>query len=75
MKRQKLKARVFVELNGESVLWYELDEEGAVTWRLPKEVGGEIKAKMLKNIGGNMSRYMLTHKDCSLWEATDQGEK
>lgn len=59
MARNKLKARAFIEINGENVLWYEVDAEKNVTWHLPKDIkqGKEI----LKNIGRDMSLYCSSH--------------
>lgn len=57
MAKCKLRARAFIEINGEQKLWYEIDENGAVTWHLTKEKARELKKKLLGNIGTNMSRY------------------
>ena len=67
MARKKLRARVFIEINGEQKLWYEIDENGAVTWHLPKDTGKQIKNKILKNVGSNMSRYIIENPQSSLW--------
>ena len=57
MAKCKLRARAFIEINGEQKLWYEIDENGAVTWHLTKDTVRGLKEKMLENIGTNMSRY------------------
>ena len=67
MARQKLKTRVFIELNGKSELWYEVGENGTVVWHLPKDLGKKLKAQMLNNVGSNMSRYIMANSSSSLW--------
>ena len=67
MARQKLKARAFLEIDGERRLWYEISEDGSVTWHLPKEAVKQAKSQMMKNIGSNMSRYINTNPDSTLW--------
>ena len=55
MARQQLKARAFIDIDGEPRLWYEIDEHGSIIWHLPKNI--PQKAQMLKNIGRSMSEY------------------
>ena len=66
----KMTAKAYLEINGEKVLWYEVDEDRNVKWCLPKETSEPIKEKMLKNIGENMSRYIQNHPESALWEST-----
>ncbi|MGN1138122.1 MAG: hypothetical protein ACI4RM_01650 [Ruminococcus sp.] len=60
---RKLTAKAYIEVNGENVLWYEIDEDGKVTWYLPKEEGKKYRDQMLKNIGEQMSRYAYAHPE------------
>ena len=66
----KMTAKAYIKINGENVLWYEVDEDRNVTWYLPPEVTEPLKDKMLKNIGENMSRYIANHPESALWGST-----
>lgn len=44
MTRQALKVEAYIELNEkETVLWYTIDENGTVTWFLPKDKEDALK--------------------------------
>lgn len=61
MARKKLTSEVFVEIEGNQVLWYSVDEDGKATYYLPEEKSAAIEQAMLKNIEEHMSRYYSTH--------------
>lgn len=63
MASRKLTAKAYIEVDGKNILWYEIDEDGKVTWHLPKEEGKRYRDKMLKNIGEQMSRYAFAHPE------------
>lgn len=65
MARQALSAEVYININGEDKLWYSISADRKVTWYLPKDI--KEKKQILKNIGKQMSIYMLSHPECSLW--------
>ena len=70
-RAKELTCKAYVEINGESVLWYEVDSDGKVTWHLPKEESIKMKNMMLENIGRNMSDYINNHPEATLWGATN----
>lgn len=57
MARKALTAKVYIDIDGEKKLWYEVNQNGEVTWYLPKDISERIKNKMLSNIGEHMSEY------------------
>lgn len=61
MARKKLTCDVFIEIEGEQMLWYSVDEDGKATYYLPEDKSKAIEQAMLKNIGEHMSRYYSTH--------------
>lgn len=63
----KMTAKVYINIDGENKLWYEIDENKNVTWYLPEDISARIEEKMLKNIGDNMSRYIMNHPESALW--------
>lgn len=71
MAGKKLKGRAFININGEDVLWYEMDEDGKVTWYLPKEVTDPLQDKMMESVGRSMSRYLINHPESALWGKTN----
>ncbi|MGN0488385.1 MAG: hypothetical protein ACI4HO_03875 [Ruminococcus sp.] len=66
MADRKLTAKSYVKIDGKNVLWYDIDENGKVTWYLSKEESEKIKEKMLKNISEQMSRYAYAHPETIL---------
>ena len=64
MARGKMTAKAYININGKSVLWYEIDSDGNVTWHLPENI--KEKQQILKNIGENMSRYYKSNPDSVL---------
>jgi hypothetical protein len=70
MASRKLTAKVFIDINGEKKLWYEIDEGGKVIWHLPKDIGKKLRDKMLDNIADNMSQYINVHPESALWGNT-----
>lgn len=63
MASRKLTAKTYIEVDGKTIPWYEIDEDGKVTWFLPKEEGRKYRDRMLKNIGEQMSRYAYAHPE------------
>lgn len=57
MARKKLTCEVYIEIEGEQLLWYSIDEDGKATYFLPEDKGKAIEQAMLNNIGQRMSRY------------------
>lgn len=70
-RAKELTCEAYVEINGETRLWYEVDANGNVTWHLPKDVTKNLVDKMLKNVGRNMSDYINIHPEATLWGATN----
>jgi len=70
-RAKELTSKVYIDKNGESVLWYEVNSEGVVTWHLSEEETEEIKNRMLENIGRDMSDYINNHPEATLWGATN----
>lgn len=66
----KMTAKVYININGENKLWYEIDEDQNVTWFLPEDITQQIVDKAMKNVGNNMSRYISNHAESSLWKET-----
>lgn len=64
-KRNKLTAVFYIPINGEYYKWYEVDEDGNVTWFLPKdsEEVQKVVEKMLDNVGKGMSRFYTEHPE------------
>ncbi len=67
----KLTSQAYINIDGEDVLWYEIDEDGKVTWYLPENESEILEQKMLDNISRNMSRYIMSHPDSTLWGKTN----
>ena len=59
MARQKMTCKMYLTIDGKKVLWYEVDEDGNVTWYLPKEITEPIKQKMLDNISKCISNNFM----------------
>lgn len=59
MARQKMTCKMYLTIDGEKVLWYEVDEDSNVTEYLPKEVTEPIKQKMLDNISKCISNNFM----------------
>ena len=57
MARQKLKIRVFMNVNGENVPMLTVDEDGHIEYALPKEEIIKYDEMMLKNIARTESEY------------------
>ena len=53
-----------VRVNGEIVCTI---KNGVITWLKPKEEFEKSKKAMMKNVGEQMSRYLLENHDASLW--------
>ena len=64
MASRKLTAKCYIEIDGEKVLWYEIDENRKVKWHLPKNI--KSKEKMLNNISKQMSRYCSANPQSTL---------
>lgn len=72
MARQALKVEAYIELNEkETVLWYTIDENGTVTWFLPKDKEDALKKIMLDRAGRRMSDYIANHPEAGLWGRTN----
>lgn len=75
MARAKdLTFEAYIEIEGKTKLWYEVDMDGNVTWHLPKDISKQIKHRMLDNIGRNMSDYISNHPEATLWGVTNHYE-
>lgn len=70
-RAKELTCKAYVEINGKAELWYEVDENGNVTWHLPKDVTQKLRDKMLENTGHRMSDYINNHPEATLWGATN----
>lgn len=57
MARKALTAKVYIEIDGEKKLWYEVNRNGEVMWHLPQNITQPIKNKILNNIGEHMSEF------------------
>lgn len=68
-REQKLRAEVYIKINGEDKLWYEISEDGKVIWHLPQNI--KEKQLILQNISRNMSKYLMCHPESALWGATN----
>ena len=73
-KAKDLTFTAYVEIDGETKLWYEVDANGNVTWHLPKDVTQKLRDKMLENTGYRMSDYINNHPEATLWGATNDYE-
>lgn len=64
-KKQKLKVRIYIPINGENHLWYEVDEDGNEKWYLPKDHAEAVKAvkKMMANVSKNMSDFYSNNSE------------
>lgn len=65
----KMTAKAHIKIDGEDVLWYDIDIDGNVNWYLPQEkekAVKEAKKKMLINMGNHMSRYLKSHPESFL---------
>ena len=66
-KAKQLKAEAYIRLSKtESVLWYTIDENGNITWHLPKDKAAAYKQAMLESISENFSLYLANHPEASL---------
>ncbi len=70
--QSKLTAKCYINVGDKKILWYEIDEDGNVTWYLSPKESEYYKRKMLDNIGKNMSRYIANHPDSALWGKTNE---
>lgn len=70
-RAKELTCKAYIEIDGKTQLWYEVDADGKVTWHLPKDVSKQIKNKMLDNVGYRMSDYINNHPEATLWGATN----
>ena len=69
MASKKLKAEAFINLpNGDSVLWYTIDEDGSVTWHLPQNKADAYKKAMLDRAGREFSLYIKNNPDSKIWD-------
>lgn len=69
MARAKLKAEAYIRLSEtETVLWYTIDEDGNITWHLPKDKAAAYKQAMLDSISRNMSLFLANHPESVLLE-------
>lgn len=57
MASKALTAKVYIDIEEEKKLWYEVNAAGEVTWYLPKDITKRLKQRMLINIGNHMSEY------------------
>ena len=73
-KAKELTCTAYVEIDGETKLWYEVDVSGNVTWHLPKDVTKNLVDKMLDNVGKRMSDYINNHPEATLWGYTNDYE-
>ena len=70
-RAKELTFEAYIEIDGETKLWYEVDANGNVTWHLPKDVTKPLVDKMLDNTGHRMSDYINNHPEATLWGATN----
>lgn len=70
-RAKELTCKAYIEIDGVTQLWYEVDSSGNVTWHLPKDISKQIKQRALENIGRNMSDYINNHPEATLWGATN----
>lgn len=66
-KNKKLTCRMFITVNEQTILWYEIDENGQYIWHLPKEKTEEYVERVLKQVGQKTSAYAGRHAEKSLW--------
>lgn len=70
-RAKELTCKAYIEIDGKTELWYEVDSNGKVIWYLPKDISEQIKKRALDNIGRNMSDYINNHPEATLWGATN----
>lgn len=70
-RAKSLTCKTYINIGGETKLWYEVDVDGNVTWHLPKELTESLRDKMLENVGHRMSDYINNHPEATLWGATN----
>ena len=67
-----LKAQAYIQISEtESVLWYEMDENGKVVWHLSEDEVKKYKLQMTARIGRTMDDYLMNHPEATLWGATN----
>lgn len=67
-----MKAEAYIKISeSESVLWYEVTENGDVIWHLPEEKVREYKRIMTERMGRTMDCYLRAHPEASLWGKTN----
>ena len=49
-RAKELTFEAYIEIDGETKLWYEVDANGNVTWHLPKDVTKNLVDKMLFSV-------------------------
>lgn len=59
----KLSAEAYIKVDGETIPFYSIDNDGNVTWYVSEEKRAEYEQAMLKNIGEGMSRYYTAHPE------------
>ena len=73
MARSNMKAEAFIKTNdGQEIPWYTVYEDGSVVWHLSEDKAKEYKRLMMKHAGENMSMYLISHPEASLWGRTNQ---
>ena len=64
MAKDEFKAEVYILIDGERHLWYEVDQDKNVVWHLPPDMNA--KEKILENIGKRMSRYCMANPQATI---------
>ena len=68
-----MKVQAFIKISEtESVLWYEVSEDGEVVWHLPADKAEEYKREMKARMGRCMDDYLKNHPEASLWGKTNK---
>ena len=71
-KTRKNMAYCYITVGEEKILWAEANlKTGEVKTFLPQEEIEAYQAKMMENVGRNMSRYIENHPESALWKKTN----
>lgn len=70
--KNEMKGRCYITIGEEKILWSEVDlKTGEVKIFITPEQAEEYEARIMENIGRNMSRYMENHPESALWGETN----
>lgn len=66
MARKKLTVKAYIDVDGETVPLFLIDENGEAKFFLPEDKRKEYETRMLKNIAEAEKRYVSAHQNSNL---------